>query len=292
MIEMRRIDISTANLDRLGIQYDPSRFRGLSSPLIMGIVNVTPDSFSDGGRFDTAEKAVEHAIDLVREGADIVDIGGESTRPFADPVTLDQEISRVLPVVERLSEKIPVPISIDTRHAEVAGKALNAGAAMVNDVNAFQEDGMEELLVETGAGSVIMHMKGKPKDMQVSPSYEDVIEEIHDFLEMRISTLVKRGYDSGKIFIDPGIGFGKRVEDNLRILKNLHLFEDLGCPLLVGASRKSFMGKVLDLEVDQRLEGSIASAVIAFMNGASVLRVHDVKETRKALDLTRAILDS
>jgi dihydropteroate synthase len=262
----------------------------LQLPAIMGILNVTPDSFSDGGLFIDPKKAVEHARTMVLDGAQIIDIGGESTRPFAEEVSLKEELRRVLPVVKALSEEVDVPISVDTRHPDVAIKALASGASVINDVNGLKEDGMEELVVETGATAVIMHMKGTPGDMQVDPSYDEVISEIHDFLSSRVERMTALGCEKDKLIIDPGIGFGKRVEDNLTIIRDLHRFGDIGCPILIGASRKSFIGKVLNLDVDMRLEGSITSAIMAYLNGASILRVHDVKETKRALDTAKSIL--
>lgn len=285
----KRIDIETGTLEDLGIDFDPERYRSLEPPLIMGILNVTPDSFSDGGRFDNLNSAVDHAIRMVEEGADIIDVGGESTRPFADKVPVDDELKRVIPVISKLAETIDVPLSIDTRHTIVAREALKAGASMVNDVNGLRDPGMEDLVAETGVNAIMMHMKGTPKDMQVAPTYDDTIDEIHDFLLDRVETMISKGCRRDHLIIDPGIGFGKRVEDNLMILKDLHRYEDIGCPILVGASRKSFIGAVLGLDVDHRLEGSLASAVIAYMNGASILRVHDVKETRRSLDLAHAV---
>ncbi len=285
---VRRSEIRIGPLNLNGSDVTPSITLG--SPVIMGILNVTPDSFSDGGIFLDTRSALEHARKMVSEGARIIDIGGESTRPFADKVHIGEEIRRVIPVIEAVSDELDVVISIDTRHTGVARKALEAGASMINDVNGLREEGMEELVADSGATAVIMHMKGTPKDMQVSPTYGDVIADIHSFLSERVDTMVDKGHSKDKLIIDPGIGFGKRVGDNLAILKDLDRFSDIGCPILVGASRKSFIGAVLDVEVDERLEGSIASAVISYINGASILRVHDVKETRRALDLAAAIM--
>jgi dihydropteroate synthase len=288
-MEPERFSISTLPLQRIGKTIDTSKFRDLEPPVIMGILNLTPDSFSDGGTYNDLENGAQRALEMVDEGAGIRDIGGESTRPFADPVPRSEEIRRTIPIIERLVDEIKVPISIDTRHPEVAIKALQAGASIVNDVNGLREPGMEELIAESGASAVIMHMKGTPKDMQVAPSYEDVISDIHNFLKERVDRLVSLGASRKRLIIDPGIGFGKRVGDNLMILRELKRFKDIGCPILIGASRKSFMGHVLGVEVDERLEGSLASAVIASMNGASILRVHDVKETKSALDIFKAV---
>ncbi|MEA3558683.1 MAG: dihydropteroate synthase [Candidatus Thermoplasmatota archaeon] len=285
----KKISISTDPLERAGFQPVKENFSDVETPVIVGILNVTPDSFSDGGTYGNLEQAVERAALMVREGAGIIDVGGESTRPFADPVPLEEEIRRTIPVVEKLVERIDVPVSIDTRHPEIALRALEKGACMVNDVNGLREDGMGELVAEFGASACIMHMKGSPKDMQIAPSYEDVLSDIHNFLHERVDSLGEIGIGKDMLMIDPGIGFGKRVGDNLMILRDLDRFLDIGCPVLIGASRKSFIGKVLDLEVDERLEGSIASAVAGYLNGASVFRIHDVKETRRALDLVKAV---
>lgn len=290
-MEPERISFSQIPLKRSGIEIEPSLFKDLEPPLIMGILNVTPDSFSDGGSYHSLDQAVDRAIEMVEQGADIIDIGGESTRPFADPVSIQEEIDRTLPVIHGLIQKVKIPLSIDTRHPEVARLALEAGASIVNDVNGLREPGMDQLVVETDSSAVIMHMKGTPKDMQVSPSYEDVIEDIHVFLSERVDHMVDLGANRDRLFIDPGIGFGKRVGDNLMILRELARFSDIGCPILLGASRKSFIGEVLDSEVDDRLEGSLASAVIAAVNGASILRVHDVRETKRALKIFQSMKD-
>jgi len=255
----------------------------------MGILNVTPDSFSDGGSYIDPGSAVQRALEMAREGADVIDIGGESTRPFADNVPLEEEIRRVVPVIRGIRNAIDIPISVETSHSEVALAALEAGATFINDVNALRGEGMEDLVASSGVSAVIMHMKGTPKDMQVAPVYEDVVSEVRSFLSDRLVHLDSVGVDNGRIIIDPGIGFGKRLEDNLSILRDLDSFLELGCPVLVGASRKSFIGSVTGSPVEDRLEGSIAAAVIAAIKGASMVRVHDVVQTRKALDMVRAI---
>jgi dihydropteroate synthase len=286
-----RFSISESPLIRIGKDVDRHFFKDLESPIIMGILNTTPDSFSDGDSFSTMDQAVNRALEMVEQGADIIDIGGESTRPFADPVPIQEEIDRTIPIIRSLIDIVKVPLSIDTRHVEVARLALESGASMVNDVYGLRGSGMEELIVETGASAVIMHMKGTPKDMQITPSYDDVINDIHSFVSERVEQMVDIGASRSRLIIDPGIGFGKRVGDNLMILRELERFSDIGCPIMVGASRKSFIGKVLDAEVDDRLEGSLASAVIAAMNGASILRVHDVKETRRVLNIFKGVKD-
>ncbi len=288
-MEPDRFSISTRPLGSLERQLDPVLFDDLEPPAIMGILNTTPDSFSDGGSFGSLDEAVSRAIQMVEEGAAMIDVGGESTRPFADPVSIEEEIRRTIPVIQKLADQVKVPLSIDTRHTEVAKLALEYGASIVNDVNGLREPRMDELIAEKEASAVIMHMKGTPRDMQVAPSYQDVIDDIHEFLVERVDHMVSLGVQKGRLMIDPGIGFGKRVGDNLMILRELDSFTDIGCPILIGASRKSFIGKVLGSEVDDRLEGSLASALIAAMNGASVLRVHDIKETKRVLDIFNGV---
>lgn len=285
-----RINISTLPLNSLGLEKPLERFHDLDPPLIMGILNVTPDSFYDGGRFQTAEDALSRANEMVAQGADIIDVGGESTRPFARPVTREEELARVLPVVKELASSLEVPISIDTRHVGIARSCVEAGACIVNDVNGLKGSGMARLVGELGPSAIVMHMKGTPENMQVDPCYDDVLKEIGDYLSQRVSDLCDRGIEKERLIIDPGIGFGKRTEDNLAILRDLSELNRLGLPIMIGASRKSFIGKVLDLDAENRLEGSIAAAVIAVINGASIVRVHDVLETRRALGIVRAVM--
>ena len=268
---------------------DPS-----TSPLVMGVLNVTPDSFSDGGSYSTAEEAVARAFEIITEGADIIDIGPESTRPGSRPVAPDDQIARAVPVVAAVREANPrITISIDTRLAPVAQAALDAGADMINDISALGDDpGMVEVVARSGALVCLMHRKGRPIDMQHGggPYYDDVIGEISRFLRERIQSAVAQGVDESRIIIDPGIGFGKRIEHNLMILKHLECFAGLGRPVLVGASRKSFIGKVLGAEdPKQRGAGSLACAVIAALAGAAILRVHDVRPTVEALRLCTAV---
>lgn len=289
MMRSEKLDISMEPLRRIARSPDRSYFSELEPPLIMGILNVTPDSFSDGGEYNGLDLAVERGFQMAREGADIIDIGGESTRPFADPVPIEDELGRTIPVVESLAGKLDIPISIDTRHVEVAEKALSCGASMINDVNGLLGEGMEELAIGSGATVVVMHMKGDPGNMQVKPHYDDVVDEVHHFFQQRVEHLTTLGMDRGRIWIDPGIGFGKRVWDNLLIIRELSRFKDIGCPILLGPSRKSFIGKVLGLEVEDRLEGSLASALIGVQNGASIVRVHDVASTGKALMIQKAV---
>lgn len=258
---------------------------------LMGVLNVTPDSFSDGGKFLKVEDAVRRGIKIAEEGADIIDVGGESTRPGSGPATIEEELSRVIPVIETLSKKIDIPISIDTYKSEVAKKALDAGAEMINDISALRFDPkMKEVAAEYQVPIVLMHIKGTPKNMQENPYYEDVVKEITEYLKESIQMAKNGGIQEENIIIDPGIGFGKRLEDNLNILKNLEKFSILNCPILVGPSRKSFIGKILDLPVEERLDGSLAALAVAIMNGANIVRVHDVKESRRVAGLVDAIL--
>jgi dihydropteroate synthase len=258
---------------------------------LMGILNVTPDSFSDGGKFFQLEDAVKQGIGMAEEGADIIDVGGESTRPGSDPITIEEELSRVIPVIEALSKQVDIPISIDTYKSEVAKKALDAGAEMINDISALRFDPkMKEVAAEYQIPIVLMHIKGTPKNMQENPYYDDVITEITQYLKESSEIAEKGRIDREKIIIDPGIGFGKRLEDNLNILKNLRKFSILDCPILVGPSRKSFIGKILDLPVEERLEGSLAALAVSIMSGANMVRVHDVKESKRIACLVDAIL--
>jgi dihydropteroate synthase len=257
---------------------------------IMGILNVTPDSFSDGGRFHRFEDAIAQGMRMIQEGADIIDVGGESTRPGSDPVTLEEELSRVIPVISTLAQKTEVPISVDTYKSEVARRALDAGAQMINDISALRFDPeMKKIAGEYQVPVVLMHIKGTPKDMQKDPSYDDVIGEIAQYLRESIQLAQEGGVEKERILIDPGIGFGKRLVDNLNILKNLREFSILGCPILIGCSRKSFIGKILDLPLEERLEGSLAALAVAIMNGASIVRVHDVKESKRVAGLVDAV---
>jgi dihydropteroate synthase len=258
--------------------------------LIMGVVNVTPDSFSDGGRFLDADAAVEHGLRLAGEGADILDIGGESTRPGAEPVGADEELRRVVPVIERLARNGQVRLSIDTTKAGVARAALEAGATLVNDVSALRFDPeMAALVAETGAGCCLMHMLGEPRTMQENPRYEDVVSEVKAFLEERLAFAVGEGIDEDRVWLDPGIGFGKTVEHNLELLRRLDEIVAIGRPVVVGTSRKSFLGKLAGGRGEgERLPGTIATNVLALERGASVFRVHDVAPNADALAVATA----
>jgi dihydropteroate synthase len=255
----------------------------------MGVLNVTPDSFSDGGRYLDKGKAVERALEMVEEGADIIDVGGESTRPGADEVDVEEEMRRTVPVIEELRSRLDVPISIDTRHHQVAQEALEAGAQIINDVSGLQDRNMIELAARRGAGVVMMHMLGEPQTMQDQPTYDDVVGDISLFLEERMQRAREGGVDPARILLDPGLGFGKSLDHNLQIVVRLREFRCLGRGMLVGASRKSFIGKVLGQEVTGRKEGSLAIASIAIMNGASVVRAHDVKETKMVARMVDAV---
>jgi dihydropteroate synthase len=257
----------------------------------MGIVNVTPDSFSDGGEFLDAERAIAHGRELAAEGADVLDVGGESTRPGAQAVTAEEELARVGPVVDALSSA-GFSVSIDTSKLAVAEAALSGGAVMVNDVTALRaEPELAGLCAERGCEVVLMHMLGDPRTMQENPVYEDVVDDIKAFLAERIEFAVSEGIDEERIWVDPGIGFGKTVEHNLELHRRLRELAELGRPIAFGSSRKSFIGKLTGAEVDERLGGTIASNVIAYANGAAMLRVHDVAPMRQALTVAEAILD-
>ena len=262
----------------------------LTFPSIMGVVNVTPDSFSDGGRFLAADAALEQALTLVREGASIVDIGGESTRPGSEPVPADEELRRVLPVIEALAGSVGVPISVDTMKADVARCALDAGATIINDVSALRyDDAMVDVVAGTGCPVCIMHMQGMPKTMQEDPRYDDVVDEVLRFLEERLTYLLARGVSEEQVMIDPGIGFGKTVAHNLALLDGLSRFTALGRPILLGASRKRFLGAILGAEPGERVIGTVATTVIGYLAGAHVFRVHDVKPNFEALRVALAV---
>lgn len=259
-------------------------------PLIMGILNVTPDSFSDGGRFFSRENALKQAEKMAGEGADIIDVGGESTRPYAEQVSAEEEIRRIIPVIRKIKKKLRTLVSIDTYKSEVACRALEEGADIINDISALRMDrNMGKAAARAGVPVILMHMQGRPRGMQANPRYSDVIRDIAGFLGERIKKAKELGIDVKKIIIDPGIGFGKTVEHNLLIIKNLEKFKKLGCPVLAGPSRKSFIGKVLNLKVYERFEGTAAAVAICVWNGADIVRVHDVKEMKRVADLAYAI---
>jgi dihydropteroate synthase len=265
---------------------------------VMGVLNVTPDSFSDGGRYFSTDAAVAHAMEMIEQGADFIDVGGESTRPKglaygegADPVSEDEELRRVIPVVERLASATDVPVSIDTYKSGVAGRALAAGAVIVNDISGFGFDPrMPEVVAGAGASAVVMHIKGTPKTMQIDPVYDDLLGEVMGYLEAAIA----RGREAGivQLIIDPGIGFGKRLVDNLQLIRGLDQFASLGYPVLVGPSRKAFIGSLLNLSPSERLEGTLAACVAAILYGANIIRVHDVKQVKRAAIVADAIRTS
>ncbi len=263
----------------------------LNEPKVMGIINVTPDSFSDGNQYLDADKAIERALEIIAQGADIIDIGGESTRPGAEKVSAETEIERVIPIIKELRKQTDLPISIDTTKAEVAEKALQAGASILNDISALQFDAemIKVLQNYPEVPVILMHMQGTPETMQDDPHYEDVIEEILLFFEERINFCEDNGISRKRIIIDPGIGFGKRQKDNLVILKKLSEFKCLGLPIMLGASRKSFIGKIYDSEASERLSGSLISTVFAFQSDVEIIRVHDVQEHKRFLNVMKEI---
>jgi dihydropteroate synthase len=271
--------------------YDLSR-----RALVMGIVNITPDSFSDGGEWLRPEDAVAHALRLEAEGADLLDLGAESTRPGAARVKAEEEIARLAPVLEQLAGAVRVPISVDTSKPEVARAALETGAAVVNDVTGLRlrdasgRPAMARLAAERNASLVVMHMLGEPATMQQDPRYQDVVREVGDYLEEAAGAAAGCGVSSDRIALDPGIGFGKTLEHNLELLRHLDRLAERGYPVLVGVSRKSLFGKLLDLAVDERLEASLAAAVAAFLRGARILRVHDVEATVRSLRVAESLL--
>lgn len=269
----------------------PLRLHGdLTFPCVMGVLNVTPDSFSDGGLFVHPEAAVRQGLAMADEGAAIVDVGGESTRPGSDPVSVDQELGRVLPVVEALHGRVGAAISVDTSKSEVARRALAAGAAIVNDVTALRGDpDMVAVVAEAGCPVCLMHMLGAPKTMQDDPRYEDVVDEVLRFLEERLAFAVAQGVAEEQVLLDPGIGFGKTLEHNLLLLKHLDRFVALGRPVVLGTSRKRFLGAILDAEPQERLFGTVATTVMGALAGAAVFRVHDVRPNVEALRVTEAV---
>ncbi|MFQ6070113.1 MAG: dihydropteroate synthase [Candidatus Aminicenantales bacterium] len=258
---------------------------------IMGVLNVTPDSFSDGGFYLEKEKAVKRGLELASEGADIIDVGGESTRPGSEPVSAEEEARRVLPVISALREKTEALISVDTTKSEVAEAALEMGADIINDISAFRFDSrMAALAAEKNVPVILMHMKGTPRTMQHNPTYSDLLQEVKSFLGQRIDYALSSGIKKEKIIIDPGIGFGKKHEHNLTLINCLSFLNELERPILVGPSRKSFIGKILHLPPQERTEGTIASAIITIIRGAHIIRVHDVSAVKKAVLVADAIL--
>jgi dihydropteroate synthase len=259
--------------------------------LVMGVVNVTPDSFSDGGKYFDTNAAIAHALELVAQGAEILDVGGESTRPGAKPVNEAEELRRVIPVIEKLAAKVEIPLSIDTMKPSVAHAALQAGASIVNDVVANRDDdAMWRVVAECQAGYVCMHAQGSPQTMQENPVYADVVREVGDFFRERLKKLNACGIFADQVVLDVGIGFGKTVEHNLQLLANLHRFTTMARPLLIGVSRKSFIGKLFGADLNERLPASLACACLAIQSGAQIIRAHDVAETVQAVRMTEAVL--
>jgi dihydropteroate synthase len=279
-----------ALLQRLRQPRPPIAGLAMDRPRIMGIVNVTPDSFSDGGRWLDAEAAVAHGLRLEAEGADILDIGGESTRPGAEPIGADEELRRVIPVIAALAKRARALISVDTRHAAVMRRAADAGAAIINDVAALGHDpDAVGVAAEAGLPVVLMHAQGDPRTMQLDPRYEDVVLDVYDWLAARVAACVAAGIPRERIVVDPGIGFGKTVDHNLALIAGLGTLHGLGCPILLGASRKGFIGRLAGgVPAGERLPGSLAAALVAAAQGVQILRVHDVAATRQALTVWEA----
>lgn len=257
---------------------------------IMGILNTTPDSFSDGGLFRSVSTAVDHTARMIAEGADIIDIGGESTRPGASPVSADEEMERVIPVIEAVSQRFSATISIDTSKAEVMESAVNAGAGMINDVRALTEAGALEAAAKLAVPVCLMHMQGQPETMQEKPEYSDVTAEVRNFLSQRVDQCLQAGINMSNLILDPGFGFGKTQKQNFRLLNELDDIRVSGLPILAGLSRKSMIGQTLGIEVNERLYASIALALLAMRNGANILRVHDVRETCEAIRMVEAVV--
>lgn len=287
------IPVALSNYQKNNFDLDLGRFKLNFSPgriSIMGILNLTPDSFSGDGLYKKPlSQIIDFANKLINNGADILDIGGESSRPGAKPVSLKEELSRVIPVIKALAKKIKIPISIDTCKPQVAKQALKNGASLVNDISGLRNPEMAKLVAKYDAGVIIMHMKGKPQTMQKKTLYISLIDEIIDYLDKAIKQAVSLGVNREKIIIDPGIGFGKTTLNNLEILKNLKEFKILGCPILIGTSRKSFIGKILHAGVQERLYGTLATSLLAVTNGANILRVHDVKAIKESLKIIESI---
>jgi dihydropteroate synthase len=265
------------------------RILDLGKPVVMGVLNVTPDSFSDGGRFIDLATALSHARRLIEEGASIIDVGGESTRPGASASSLDEELARVVPVIEALRRESTVFISVDTSKPQVMSAACEAGADIINDVRALLEPGALDAAADSGAGVCLMHMQGEPRTMQAAPHYDEVVSEVSAFLAARIATCRAAGIDGSRLTVDPGFGFGKRVVDNLVLLKHLRRLEDLNVPLAVGLSRKSMLGRLTGRGVGDRTAGSVALAAIAVLNGARIVRAHDVAATVDAIRVAAAV---
>jgi dihydropteroate synthase len=261
----------------------------LKRPLLMGILNITPDSFSDGGKYLTLSEALKRAHKMIEEGADIIDIGGESTRPGSEPVSADEELKRIAPIIEALKKDSNIAISVDTYKPEVMREVIDMDVAMINDVFALTQPGAIDIIKKSNVGICLMHMQGIPKTMQVNPTYQNVVREVQSFLKVRADLLINEGIDKSHIILDPGFGFGKTFEHNIELLQGLESFQSLKLPLLVGLSRKSFIRKILNGEHDDHLSGSISAAIFSVLKGAKILRVHDVKETKSALKIINIV---
>ena len=262
-----------------------------SRTLIMGVLNLTPDSFSDGGFFNDPDKALSHCLKMINEGAHIIDIGGESTRPGSDPISIDKELDRTIPIIEKIRSTSNCVISIDSYKSIIVEAALNAGANIVNDISGLTFDNkMPKLLAKHNAPFILMHIKGRPKSMQQNPNYNNLIKEILSFFRKQISTAKSAGIDTSNIILDPGLGFGKKIEHNFEIIRKLPQICAMGFPVLVGPSRKSFIGETLNLPINQRIEGTMASITASIINGARIVRVHDVEETRRTVAITEKII--
>ena len=260
-------------------------FYDFKRPLVMGILNITPDSFSDGGKYLDVNEALKHAEKMIEEGVDIIDIGGESSRPGSDPVSADEELKRIAPIIEGIKKISDIAISIDTYKPEVMKQVIDMDVAMINDIHALQKPSAIDMIKKSNVGICLMHMQGNPKTMQLNPTYKNVVSEVKSFLEERANLLMNEGIDKSRIILDPGFGFGKTFEHNIELLQNIESFQSLNLPILVGLSRKSFIRKILNGDHDDHLSGSISAAILSVLKGAKILRVHDVKETQSAFKI-------
>ena len=265
-------------------------FYDFKRPLVMGILNITPDSFSDGGKYLDVNEALKHAEKMIEEGVDIIDIGGESSRPGSDPVSADEELKRIAPIIEGIKKISDIAISVDTYKPEVMKQVIDMDVAMINDIHALQKPSAIDMIKESNVGICLMHMQGNPKTMQLNPTYKNVVSEVKSFLEERANHLMHEGIDKSRIILDPGFGFGKTFEHNINLLQNIESFQSLNLPILVGLSRKSFIRKILNGEHDDHLSGSISAAILSVLKGTKILRVHDVKETQSALKIINEVL--
>jgi dihydropteroate synthase len=262
-------------------------FFDLKRPLVMGILNITPDSFSDGGMYLDSNAALKRADKMIEEGVDIIDIGGESTRPGSETVSADEELKRITPIIEGIKKISDIAISIDTYKPEVMKEVIDMDIAMINDIYALQKPNAIDLIKKSNVGVCLMHMQGTPKTMQLNPTYKNVVSEVRSFLEERANLIANEGIDKSRIILDPGFGFGKTFEHNIDLLQNIESFQSLNLPILVGLSRKSFIRKILNGDHDDHLSGSISAAILSVLKGAKILRVHDIKETQSALKIIR-----